>query len=169
MAPPTSMYSMKRTSSFRSMPNRNRSAVSSSLKPRVRTAFSFVPVNPSSASASMPRSTVSRRTLRPNVRKRSARSVSRETVTRWSPATRNAEAWRGSNTALVVRARSDTPGTPASRRTRSGRSCRNSGSPPVRRSLSTPNAQNTRVRRSSSSNVRMEERGSQTYSSSGMQ
>src|SRR6478735_4471363 len=46
---------------------------------------------------------------------------------------------------------------------------RNRGSPPVRRTRSNPRPTNTRTSRSISSNERMSSRGSQTYSSSGMQ
>ncbi len=53
--------------------------------------------------------------------------------------------------------------------TSSTRSRRSSGSPPVMRTFVTPRLLKMRTRRSVSSYVRMDCRGSHTYSSSGMQ
>ena len=65
-------------------------------------------------------------------------------MTRCSPASRSATARPGSAVPLVVSARSSTPSIAASIPTRSGRSRRSSGSPPVSRSLETPRPVNTR-------------------------
>src|SRR4030095_12313269 len=54
VAPPTSMYSMKRTSAGAVLPNSLRSASSSSLTPRMTTVSSFVPLKPTAGSAAMP-------------------------------------------------------------------------------------------------------------------
>ena len=72
-------------------------------------------------------------------------------------------------TPFVVIARSQIAALAAIRRNRSGSSRRRSGSPPVMRTLRTPTNANTSTKRLSSSNVRMSPRGSQVYSSSGMQ
>src|SRR6266702_5649643 len=109
------------------------------------------------------------RALVANASIRSGRSVSRLTVTRRRPAARNAGACFASSRPFVVNARSSISGIRAISRTGAGRSCRIRGSPPVTRTLRTPSPANTRTTRSSSSNVRIDARGSHTYSSSGMQ
>ena len=55
VAPPTSMYSMKRTSAGAVRPNSIRSASSSSLTPRMTTVSSFVPLEAGGRRAAMPR------------------------------------------------------------------------------------------------------------------
>jgi len=69
----------------------------------------------------------------------------------------------------VVMAKSRRAGLAASMVMRRGRSRRRSGSPPVRRTLSTPSSMKTSTSRLISSNIKISSRGSQTYSSSGMQ
>ena len=59
------------------------------------TVSSFSSGNPAARAASIPRSTAAWSSRRVSARKRSGRSVSRLTVTRWSPAARRAAAWSG--------------------------------------------------------------------------
>ena len=169
VAPPTSMYSMKRTSAFKRRPYSSIGSSSSSLTPRITTVSILTLSNPAAAAASRPRRTSAWRSKRVRALKRSGCKVSRLTVMRGRPAARSAEAWSASRMPLVVRARSRSAALPASIATRSGRSVRSRGSPPVIRTLSVPSAAKTSTRRSISSKVRMSSRGSQTYSASGMQ
>ena len=163
------MYSMKRTSAGARRPNSIRSASSSSLTPRMTTVSIFVPVKPARATEAMPSSTWACVFRRVSAAKRSGRSVSRLTVTRWRPASFSAAACSASSTPLVVMARSRSPGLAASSRISRATSRRSSGSPPVSRTLSTPSSMKTSISRLISSKCRISSRGSQTYSSSGMQ
>ena len=88
VAPPTSMYSMNRTSAPIPRPKSTSAGSSSSLTPRRTTVSIFSASNPASAAASRPRRTAPWRSRRVSRRKRSARSVSRLTVSRWRPAAR---------------------------------------------------------------------------------
>src|SRR3989442_4354181 len=54
VAPPTSMYSMKRTSPPTRLPYSIRSTSSSSLYPRMATVSNFSPLNPTRTALSMP-------------------------------------------------------------------------------------------------------------------
>ena len=159
VAPPTSMYSMNRSSARSVRAKSSRSVISSSLNPRRMTLLILTGPSPASRAARMPAMMSSWRVLRAKAASRSGRSVSRLTVTRWRPASRSSSATGASRTPLVVRARSRTPGTPRSDRTSEGSSCRSSGSPPVSLTLETPSDVNKPVSRTSSSNVRIDSRG----------
>ena len=143
VAPPTSMYSMKRTSA----PTRPRVLDQVGQLVVVDPAHDHgVELEPRPAARPDRRDALEHPGVRVapgERRKRSARRVSRLTVTRWSPAARSAGACSASSTPLVVRARSRSRGLPASRRTSRSRSRRSSGSPPVRRTLSTPRSVKT--------------------------
>ena len=54
VAPPTSIYSMKRTSAPTRFPNSSRSTNSSSLNPRITTELIFTLANPDAAACSIP-------------------------------------------------------------------------------------------------------------------
>ena len=127
------------------------------------------PPKPARASDAMPSSTRACVVRRVSATKRAGSSVSRLTVTRCRPAAFNDAACSASRTPLVVIARSRRPGLAASGWISAGRSRRSNGSPPVSRTLSTPSAMNTSTSRLISSNCNISSRGSQTYSSSGMQ
>ncbi len=163
------MYSMNRTSAFTAPAYSTRSTSSSSFTPRMTTVSSLRPGQPSRATVSMPSSTRAWLLRRVRNRKRSGRNVSRLTVTRWRPAARRLAACSPSSTPLVVTARSRRRGLSARSRTSWSRSRRRSGSPPVRRTLWTPRSAKTSTSCAISSNVSTSSRGSQTYSSSGMQ
>src|SRR5712692_5156111 len=105
VAPPTSMYSMKRTSAATRLPNSMRSTSSSSFTPRITTVSSFVPVKPARVTVWMPSRTWAWLWRRVSAANRSARRVSRLTVTRWSPASLSVPASSASSTPLVVIAR----------------------------------------------------------------
>ncbi len=169
VAPPTSMYSMKRTSAPRSLAKSIKSLSSSSLYSRITTVLILRGFNPPSAAASIPSSTSWRRSRRVSCSNRCGRSVSRLTLTRSSPALRSDSACFASNTPLVVMLRSPTSGFAATRSTTSTTSRRSSGSPPVSRTLSTPSSLKTSTSSPISSTVRISSRGNQTYSSSGIQ
>src|SRR5260370_34522519 len=169
VAPPTSMYSMKRTSASCVRANSIRSPSSSSLTPRITTAFSLIFPSPAWRAATIPAITSAWRALFANARIRSGRKVSRLTVTRCRPAARRAAAWVASSSPLVVIARSVIRASRAISATRVGRSWRSNGSPPVSRTFVTPSPANTGTSRAISSNVRIDARGNHTYSSSGMQ
>ena len=95
-----------------------------------------------------------------SARKRSGRSVSRLSVTRCSPARAQRFGVLGKQDA-VGREREIADARIARRafRTRLGKSRRSSGSPPVRRTSSTPREVNTSTSRAISSNVRSSCRG----------
>src|SRR5260370_10333 len=163
------MYSMKRTSASCVRANSIRSPSSSSLNPRITTAFSLIFPNPAWRAATIPATTSAWRALFANASIRSGRKVSRLTVTRCRPAARRAAAWVASSSPLVVIARSVIRASRAISATRVGRSWRSNGSPPVSRTFVTPSPANTGTSRAISSNVRIDARGNHTYSSSGMQ
>jgi len=169
VAPPTSMYSMNRTSALICLPNSSRSTSSSSLTPRMMTLSIFNPLKPARWAALIPFSTFAWESFRVSAIKRSGRSVSRLTVTRCRPASYSAFADSANNNPFVVIAKSSIRGLRAIIPTKAERSRRTSGSPPVRRTLVTPSSAKMSTRRLASSNVRMPLRGSQTYSSSGIQ
>ena len=137
VAPPTSMYSMNRSSAPRAFANSSSGMISSSLTPRITTVSILKPGNVSTA-ASMPASTRGSSSNRASLTKRSRCSVSRLIVSRCRPARLRSCTAGASSTALVVIARSRIAVLRASRSTRAGRSRRSSGSPPVSRTLSTP-------------------------------
>ena len=160
VAPPTSMYSMNRTSAPADFPNAIRSGSSSSLKPRITRAFSLIRSNPALEAASMPRRTSACESRPVNRRNRSGRSVSRLTVMRCSPAVRSRRASGLSLTPFVVIARSRIPGCCASASTRRCTSRRSSGSPPVSRNADRPRPVKTSTNPRISSNERRSARGS---------
>ncbi len=84
---------------------RSRSTSSSSLTSRMTTVSSLRP-GKSGAATAIPSSTRSSSSNRVRFLKRSGRSVSRLTVSRWRPASRSAAACGASSTPLVVIARS---------------------------------------------------------------
>ncbi len=90
VAPPTSMYSMKRTSAGTVLPNSMRSTSSSSLTPRITTLSSLVSAKPACGTARMAAITRSCPSRLVSARKRSGRNVSRLTVSRRRPAARSA-------------------------------------------------------------------------------
>ena len=109
---------------------------------------------PSAAAASIPRNT--RVTLNPSPFSLPAvvsSSESTDTFSRSRPAVRSAGASFSSSQPFVVSATSFTPTSCFRIRTSSGTSARSSGSPPVRRTLSTPSARNARTIRVSSPSV----------------
>ena len=135
------MYSMNRTSAPIVRPNSIRSTSSSSLTPRITT------VSILSASKPAARRGVDAGEDRAHARRTGSGpgsgrgcSVSRLTVMRCRPAARSAAACGASSTPLVVSARSRMAGRAASCRRAPVRSRRRSGSPPVRRTRSTPRA-----------------------------
>jgi hypothetical protein len=163
------MYSMNRTSAGTPRPYSMRSTNSSSLIPFSATVSILVFVNPAGATDAIPARTAGCVPRCDSDFDRSARSVSRLTVTRPSPASLSLSTWSASSTPFVVIARSRRPGLSASIPTSVGRSWRSSGSPPVIRILSTPSDMNTSTSVEISSNVSRSLRGSHTYSASGMQ
>ena len=162
VAPPTSMYSMNRTSASCARANSMRSTSSSSFTPRMTTVLILSRSKPVARAATMPARTSACRSVRAISRIRSGRRVSRLTVMRPRPALRNSTACFASKRPFVVIARSRTPGTAASIRVSAGKSCRSNGSPPVRRTLSAPSEVKTPTSRVISSNVRMDCLGSHT-------
>ena len=114
VAPPTSMYSMNRTSASCVRANSIRSTSSSSFTRRMTTVLIFSRSNPAARAAAMPARTSACRSVRAMSRIRSGRSVSRLTVMRPRPARRNSLACFASSRPFVVMARSRTPGTAAS-------------------------------------------------------
>ena len=144
---PTSMYSMKRTTTPVPRKRRASSTTVASFTPRRTTALSSTGARPAASAASMPRRTsVTGTSESLMVRKTCASRESRLTVTRRRPARASSAARRSSSAPFVVKARSQS-GIVARSSTRSGRSARSSGSPPVSRSLRTPSPANTRATR----------------------
>jgi hypothetical protein len=116
------------------------------------TAFTFTG-SPAAAAASIPSSTrATGKSTSFMAVKVSSSSESRLTVTRLSPASARAWALRASRDAFVVSVTS-TPSA-ASCSTRRSMSRRRRGSPPVRRTFSTPPSTKTRATRVISSNER---------------
>ena len=95
VAPPTSMYSMKRTSPRWSEANSKRSTSSSSLNPRITTVSSFSGRSPAAFAAVIPSRTASSPSRRVSERNRSGRKVSRLTVIRCRPASLSAAGLTG--------------------------------------------------------------------------
>ena len=91
--------------------------------------------------------------------KTSSSMLSRLTVMRRNPASLSPWACWASRYPLVVRVTSVIPSMAATWEMSSGRSVRNSGSPPVMRALETPNSENKRVSLAISSKVRISSRG----------
>ena len=91
VAPPTSMYSMKRISAPTRPAYSTSAGSSSSFSPRMTTVSSFTVLN-ARAAAAMPASTASRSRDRDRRKNRPASRVSRLTVTRSRPAARRASA-----------------------------------------------------------------------------
>lgn len=80
--------------------------------------------------------------------------MSSEMLTELIPASTKDGSMRDNVIPFVVRPSVRMVGMEDSSRVRSSRSCRSKGSPPVRRTLSTPRDANSRVRRNSSDDVR---------------
>ncbi len=130
--------------------------------------------NPARSAAAIAPSTVSISPRPPDIARNVAGTIeSTLNVSRCRPASRSVCASGASRLPLVVNAMSSMPGTAASLRTSSGRSRRNKGSPPVRRSLRTPSPAKIEARRSISSKRRrsalLRNWWSRGYWSSGMQ
>jgi hypothetical protein len=128
----------------------------------------LVSTNPAGATDAMPLSTDGWVARCDSDLDRSACNVSRLTVIRFRPAFFSSSTCPASSTPFVVIARSRS-GLADSIETSSGTSLRRSGSPPVRRTLSTPRSEKTSTSVDISSNVSRSRFGSHTYSASGMQ
>ncbi len=170
VAPPTSMYSMKRSSASKRAAKSSNGTSSPSLTPLMTTVSILRPrANPTRWASARPVSTAPWLLRRVSCANFVGESVSRLTVRRCRPASLSACACSARSTPFVVSATSRNAGFAANWRTSSGSSRRTSGSPPVRRTRSTPTAANRSTNTLSSSNERMSWLLSQTYSSSGMQ
>ena len=152
------MYSMKRSTTPVPRKCRAMGRIWLSLVPRLTTMLTLTGDRPACCAASMPASTSATGKSTSFMRRNTASSrPSRLTVTRSSPASRSERALRASSEALVVSVMSSL--SPAG--VRSAASCpisvsmplRSSGSPPVRRSLCTPWATNSRASRVISSKL----------------
>ena len=131
---PTSMYSMKRTMWPVPRKRRAMSRTEPSFTPRFTTTLTLTG-SPAAAAASIPSSTrATGKSTSFIARKTSSSSESRLTVTRVRPASASAFAFAASSAPFVVSVRSRSPSA-ASSATRSSRSRRTSGSPPVIRSF----------------------------------
>ena len=170
VAPPTSMYSMKRTSAPTPSPNSSRATSSSSLTPRMTTVSILSASKPALDAASIPREDggelVEARERGGSGR---ASSVSRLTVTRCRPALRSVARLLREQNAVGRQREVGERGTPRQRSTRAGRSRRTSGSPPVSRTPVHAAPENASTMRADLLEVSRSSRGSQAYSSSGMQ
>ena len=155
---PTSMYSMKRSTTPLPRKWRAIGTISWSLVPRRTTMLTLIGPRPTRCAASMPASTSATAKSTSFMRRNTASSMaSRLTVTRCRPASFKAWALRASSEALVVSVMSI--GSPsavrssASMATRRSTCLRSSGSPPVSRSLRTPWAAKRRASRVVSSKL----------------
>ena len=138
------MNSMNRTMRPVARAKEAKSRISSSLRPRNSTTFTFNGVKPAASAASMARRTSLRAPRRRMAAKRSGRRESQLTFTRRRPAEASFSAIPGSSVPLVVTARSSNPSA-ANRAMSPGSPLRTSGSPPVIRSAVTPRLRATRV------------------------
>ncbi len=155
---PTSMYSMKRSTTPVPRKRRAIGTISPSLVPRLTTMLTLIGASPAACAAKMPSSTSALANSASFMRRnRVSSSASRLTVTRVRPASRRLRALRASSEPLVVSVRSSgrpsTVSSRASRSIRNSRFLRSSGSPPVMRIFSTPCATKRRATRSISSCV----------------
>ncbi len=163
------MYSIKRMPKPFCRENSTSGRMSSSLTPRSTTAFNLIGASPVVFAAKIPSSTLLRSprlVMRLNL---SASRVSMLMLTRRRPACFNASTRSANRAPLVVRQRSSSPLSAASFSIKRGRSWRTKGSPPVSRTLSTPNSMNNRAKRAISSNVRTSFLLIHSYSSNGIQ
>ncbi len=154
---PTSMYSMKRKMNGVPLKWRAIGTICSSLLPPLTTMLTLIGPSPARWAASMPSNTSATAKSTSFMRlKTASSSASSETVTRSSPASLSDCAFFASSAPLVVRVSSGArpPGVRswASMATSFSRFLRSKGSPPVRRSFSTPCATATRAMRVISSN-----------------
>ena len=133
------MYSMKRISAPSRAASCTRGPISSSFTPRMSTVSILKPGN-TRAAASSPSRTRGSSSDRVSAVNRAASSVSRLTVIRCSPAAFSAFAIGASRMPLVVSATSSHGTAATSCAISTGRSRRNSGSPPVRRRREAPAA-----------------------------
>ncbi|MNL55217.1 hypothetical protein D3C87_1786070 [compost metagenome] len=129
-------------------------SISSSLTPRIATMLILM-ASPAAWAAAMPVSTSSIRPRRVICRKRSGSSVSRETLTRRTPAPNRLSACLPSWLPLVVRVSSSSPLPILLPRLRTSDmiSRRTSGSPPVSRILVVPRAMKAPAMASTSSKL----------------
>jgi len=158
---PTSMYSIKRSTTPVLRKCLAMGRISASLVPRLTTMLTLMGARPTLAATSMPLSTSATGKSTSFMRRNTASSsASRLTVTRCSPASFSAWAFFASSDALVVRVMSS--GLPvgvcsfASMSISTSRCLRSKGSPPVRRIFSTPWATKIFVRRVISSKLSSE-------------
>src|SRR3954471_21261858 len=164
------MNSMKRITYGLRRASSASAGTSCSVKPLIATQLTLIGRSSGYRSASSrPASTLSSASRRVSSAKRVWLSESSETLMRLRPASTSGPASRSRRTPFVVSERSSTPGITASIRTRSGRSRRIRGSPPVSRTSETPIAASRRTSRAVSSNVSTSSRGSHCSPSAGMQ